>query len=136
MNRVVLPIGIGVSAIAAVAVTAWFASTDNDDSGAEVAVAVVPSPTPGILLAGWNEGTFLSRHGSVASIELKPGAVIEVDLAQTVVFDCRSDCLQDVHDQLPPVTAADRICLYSEAGRGVLKFWIDRPSCPVLSPPR
>ncbi|MGE0598739.1 MAG: hypothetical protein AB7J35_02800 [Dehalococcoidia bacterium] len=129
--RVVVVAGIVLLGLAAAGCSGG--GHKSQPNGAAASDSPAASATSTVLLAGWNEAIYRGREGPVLSVEVLPEhAVLALDIANIAVFDCRTNCLDDVRDHLKAVRASDVICLYSEANRGVLKLWINRDTCPVL----
>jgi len=81
-------------------------------------------------------GQFVNREGNfLALLLLESGATVMVDLTRTAVFDCRSDCLEDVRARVGKLDGASNICVYGTSDRNgvrVQKLWVERttPPCP------
>ncbi len=96
------------------------------------------SPTiPEPLNLNFASGRFISRTGDEMQVAVGPSeVVVTVDLSAAAVFDCRTNCLEDIRAQLSGVTEATAICLFgtTEGSKNrVFKLWVERnaPPCPV-----
>lgn len=85
----------------------------------------------------WLTGTPVSRDGQVLTVRIG-STDVKVNLAESAVFDCRSDCLEDVKDRLAPLAGTESVCLVVKHPEGQKahtgKIWINRYACAPGAP--
>jgi len=84
----------------------------------------------------WAILTPSARQGNDLLATADDGTILELQLCDMAVSDCRRDCYQaDVEANLAPLTQADNLCIVYSAGQGaerfgtVWKLWVDRYEC-------
>lgn len=90
----------------------------------------IPAPTTPPVVS-WSVVQHRERVGSLLRVTLSDGEELTIDLRAVAVFDCRIDCLDDVHDRLLPLEAGDQLCLFATASAPLRpsKLWVNRPAC-------
>lgn len=115
----------GAAAVVVVVVGARMASADRGEE---------PMSATSFLAAtgGWRRADFDRRDGSSLFVRLEDYPdPLSIDLTRSAVFDCRTDCLQDVRESLVTVGPSERLCVYTNgAWGGPTKLWINRDMCP------
>ncbi len=101
--------------------------------GASPSDAAVVDVSEVLDRSGFHEADFVDRRGSLLQLTIREsGELVQLDLAQFAVFDCRSSCTSDIRASLAPVGRQDRFCIgpvWVEDGLTHGKIWVDRPTC-------
>ncbi len=90
----------------------------------------------------WLTGTPVSRDGPMLTVRIG-STEVHLDLARSAVFDCRSNCLEDVKAGLAELAGTESVCLVVKKAEGenahTGKIWVNRYACAPgapASPPR
>lgn len=80
----------------------------------------------------WLTATVLGLQLSSLRVRFAGGNEAAIDLKTVAVFDCRTDCWQDIKDSLTDLPAGTEICVLSQsagAEEKVFKLWAARAAC-------
>jgi hypothetical protein len=92
-----------------------------------------PSIQPLDTAPDWSRAAFVDRDGRILTLRLTAsGEMIDVDLSQVGVFDCRVECYVNIGSRLGGLSAEDDICigwLGIRDGHQDGMLWVDRYTC-------